>query len=210
MEDLVIVGAGGFAKEIAFLVRNSTQFNLIGFLDDSIPQGTEVVGKKILGSVSSLNSWSKPLNVAIGIASPLVKKRIYCMLKTNNKLNFPNLIAETAEIGINVNLGIGNILMANTTFTADIEVGNFNMINISSTIGHDTQIGNYNAIFPAVNISGNVTVGNFTEIGVGSKIIQSILIADNSIIGAGSTVIRNIEKNTKNVGVPTRVIERWK
>ena len=63
-------------------------------------------------------------------------------------------------MGINVQLGIGNILMPYTTYTADVVLGNFNMINIGSTIGHDAQIGNYNSIFPSVNISGHVILGD--------------------------------------------------
>ncbi|HBM4375681.1 TPA: acetyltransferase, partial [Enterococcus faecium] len=47
------------------------------------------------------------------------------------------------------------------------------------------------------------------EIGVGTKIIQNLRIGNMNIIGAGSVVIKNINNNTKNVGVPTKVIERW-
>lgn len=209
MKDLVIIGAGGFAKEISFLVQNGLNYNLIGFVDDSVPKNTEIIGVKILGPVEILVSWPETLDVAVGISSPSIKKRIYHILKENEKLNFPNLIDSTALIGKNVKLGIGNILMPHTTFTADINIGNFNMINIATTIGHDTKIGDFNSIFPSCNVSGNVKLGDCTEIGVGTKIIPGISIADNSIIGAGSVVIRNIEKNTKNVGVPTRVIERW-
>ncbi len=38
MKDLVIIGAGGYAKEISFLVQNRLDFNLIGFVDDSVPK----------------------------------------------------------------------------------------------------------------------------------------------------------------------------
>ncbi|MBA0949882.1 acetyltransferase [Enterococcus gallinarum] len=209
MKDLVIIGAGGYAKEISFLVQNRLDFNLIGFVDDSVPKKTELTGKKVLGPVEILLSWPKSLHVAIGISSPVIKKKIYLILKENKNIIFPNIIDPTALIGANVTLGIGNILMPHTTFTADINIGNFNMINIATTIGHDTKIGDFNSIFPSCNISGNVKLGDYTEIGVGTKIIPGISIADNSITGAGSVVIRNIEKNTKNVGVPTRVIERW-
>ncbi|HFM7056802.1 TPA: sialic acid O-acetyltransferase NeuD family sugar O-acyltransferase, partial [Enterococcus faecium] len=47
------------------------------------------------------------------------------------------------------------------------------------------------------------------EIGVGTKIIQNLRIGNMNIIGAGSVVIKNINNKTKNVGVPTKVIERW-
>ncbi|MBM7712757.1 NeuD/PglB/VioB family sugar acetyltransferase [Enterococcus xiangfangensis] len=210
MDDLIIIGAGGFAKEIAFLLQRASEYNLIGFVDDEVSlSGQKLAGKPILGPINMLLSYDKPISVAIGIASSNVKKKIYSKLKKNQNINFPNLVDTTALVGVNVKLGIGNILMANSTYTADINIGDFNMINIGSTVGHDSNIGDFNSIFPSVNISGYVTIGNNNQIGVGTKIIQSICIADNSIIGAGSVVIQNIENNTKNVGVPTRIIESW-
>ncbi|HFP8538569.1 TPA: acetyltransferase, partial [Enterococcus faecium] len=172
-------------------------------------QNQELVGKTVLGTIDSLLELEEETAIFLGIASPDIKEKIYQKINKNNKLIFPNLVASSALVGINVQLGIGNILMPYTTYTADVVLGNFNMINIGSTIGHDTQIGNYNSIFPSVNISGHVLLGDKNEIGVGTKIIQNLRIGNMNIIGAGSVVIKNINNKTKNVGVPTKVIERW-
>ncbi|OJG82990.1 acetyltransferase [Enterococcus ratti] len=206
----IIAGAGGFGKEIAFLLQNQKEYEWIGFVDDEKhKQVKQVLGKPIVGTIKSLLHINKKIAVFIGIASPFIKEQIYNLLKQNPYLIFPNLIAPSALIGLNVCLGIGNILMPYTTCTADITIGNFNMINISTTIGHDTTIGHYNAIFPNVNISGQVTLGDKNEVGVGTKIIQNLVIGKENIIGAGSVVIRNIQQNSKCVGVPARIIERW-
>ncbi|MBV6371498.1 MULTISPECIES: hypothetical protein [Enterococcus] len=162
-----------------------------------------------MGAIDKLVNWKEPIGVAIGVASPKIKGIILEKLKKNKNLKFPNLIDPTALIGFNIKFGEGNVVMANTTFVADINIGNFNMINIGSTIGHDSTIGDFNSIYPTVSISGHTLIQNNIEIGVGAKLIQNISIGDSSIVGAGSVVIRNIDKNTKNVGNPTRVIESW-
>jgi sugar O-acyltransferase (sialic acid O-acetyltransferase NeuD family) len=206
----IIIGAGGFGKEIAFLLQSLSEYELLGFVDDEERmQGKEVVGNPVLGNVDSLMDINKKTAVFIGIASPDIKEKVYQKLKENTNLVFPNLIAPSALIGINVHLGIGNILMPYTTYTADIVLGNFNMVNISSTVGHDVKIGSYNSIFPSVNLSGHVTLGDKNEIGVGTKIIPNTAIGNRTIIGAGSVVVKDIESCTKNVGVPARIIERW-
>lgn len=205
----IIIGAGGFGKEIAFLLKNNPTYELSGFVDDSKKLGEMVVGKPILGNVDSLNKINQSTALFIGIASPVVKERIYTDLKDNPKLLFPNLIADSALIGINMEIGIGNILMPYTTYTADIVLGDFNMINISSTVGHDTKIGSYNSIYPSVNLSGNVKIGEKNEIGVGTKVIPSVSIGSENIIGAGSVVLKDIPSKTKSVGVPARIIESW-
>lgn len=207
---IIIVGAGGFAKEIVFLLSRIPKYDLLGFVDDNyLELPKTILGKPVLGPISKLLSYNFEVNVAIGIANPMLKKKVYTELLRNPYLSFPNIIDPTALIGLNVKFGIGNIIMANTTYTADIIIKNFNMINIGSTIGHDTSLGNYNAIYPNVNISGNVSMENENEIGVGTKIIQNIQIGNRNVIGAGAVVIRNIDSQTKNVGVPAKIIERW-
>lgn len=207
--DAIIVGAGGFGKEIAFLLQQQNEYQWVGFVDDRKSEQSDVLGKPVIGKIADLLQVKTPMAVFLGIAAPTVKENIYEQLRQNPHLLFPNLFAPSALIGLNVQLGIGNILMPYTTYTADISIGDFNMINIGSTIGHDSIIGSYNAIFPNVNISGAVTLRDKNELGVGTKIIQKRSIGDGNIIGAGSVVIRDIPHHSKWVGVPAKIIERW-
>lgn len=208
---IFIVGAGGFGKEVAFLLEAFEEYELVGFIDDLIDHLPNIIcGKPVLGNLSYLEAYNKEyIHVVIAIASPTVREQVYFKLSKNPFLIFPNIISNTALIGINVEMGVGNICMPYTTYTADIKIGNFNMINIHSTIGHDVTMGSFNSIFPNVNISGNNIIGGKNQIGVGTKTIQNIFIGNETIIGAGSTVIRNIESKTKNVGTPTTIIESW-
>ena len=53
MKDLIIIGASGFGREVAWLVERvnkvSETWNLIGFLDDNKSlQGTDVNGYEVL------------------------------------------------------------------------------------------------------------------------------------------------------------------
>ncbi|MGM0208192.1 hypothetical protein IGI96_002711 [Enterococcus sp. DIV0421] len=208
--ELVIIGAGGFAKEIIFLVERTNRFNVIGLIDDNyfnLPDN--LLSYPLLGGIDYLKNLKKNTAVVIGISDPDVKRSIWDQLKKNDNLFFPNIVDDTALIGSEVSLGIGNIIMAYTTFSANIKVGDFNMINIHSTIGHDTIIKNFNSIYPAVNLSGNVHVGSGNEFGVGTKVIPGIDVGDDNKIGAGSVVIRNIKNKSKIVGVPAKIIESW-
>lgn len=209
-KNIIIVGTGGFAKEITFLLSRIENYQLIGYVDDNSDlYGKTILGYKVLGNTDYLLSLREEYSVVIGVADPKDKKNIYNKLKSNLNLKFPNLIDPSALIGLEVEMGFGNVIMANTTFTSSILLGNFNMINIATTIGHDVEIGNYNSLFPNVNVSGNVKIESKTSIGVGSKIIQGVVVKESSVVGAGSVVIRDIDSKTKNVGVPTRAIERW-
>ncbi|GEL92785.1 acetyltransferase [Enterococcus villorum] len=203
----IIIGAGGYAKELFFLLNYFPEYDVIGFIDDSPSMiGKKVLGKPVLGNRQYVKSIKEKRAIFMGIASPIVRKEIYEELKENKYISYPNIISSYALVGQNVDTGIGNVVMPYATLTADITLGNFNMINIHSTIGHDTSIGNYNTIFPNVNISGNCVVGDKNEFGVGTKIIPKVSIGNKVITGAGSVVITDLKDCTKNVGMPTRVI----
>jgi hypothetical protein len=46
MENIVVVGAGGFGREVKMLIdqinEESPKFNFIGFYDDSVQKGTKI------------------------------------------------------------------------------------------------------------------------------------------------------------------------
>ena len=72
--DLIIAGAGGFGREVQWLIERinqSTQspeerWNLLGYVDDGIEQGTLVDDLPVLGGMeylqkrNSLSMWSVP------------------------------------------------------------------------------------------------------------------------------------------------------
>lgn len=210
MKKIAIIGAGGFGKEVAFLLERIGTWEIIGFFDDS-GLTEDIYGYKVLGDIASLASYNSELSVVCAIGNALTRKEIISKLEINKNLDFPTVIDPSVIYGQGITLGKGNIICAGTILTVDIVLGDFNIINLSSTVGHDVKIGSFNTIYPSVNVSGFIETGDFVEIGTGTQAIQNLTIGENAIIGAGSVVIRNIPANTVSVGSPAKVIkERMK
>ena len=80
MKKIVIVGAGGFGREVKMLIdqinKNYDEYNFLGFYDDNIPIGTIINRDKVLGSIDDLANVQDKTNVVIAIGTPDVKKRI--------------------------------------------------------------------------------------------------------------------------------------
>lgn len=213
MKDIVIIGAGGLGREVAYLLdelnSRMKQWNLLGFIDDNPDlQNTFVGDYPVLGDVKWLMKYSKRLSVICGIAKPAFRINIMEMIRRNPLFDYPNIIADNVILSKRVQLGIGNIILYSTTFTVDISIGNFNIINPGCTIGHDVVIKDYVTVYPGVNISGNVKIDQAVEIGTGSQIIQGLSICSDTIIGAGGVVIRNIKEKGTYVGVPVRKLSK--
>jgi len=206
MKDIVIIGAGGFAKEVAFLIdeinNDELEWNLLGFIDEE----KQIKSKySIINSDNWLINHKSELSVAFGIGNPELLSSIYEKIKKNKKLRFPNLIHPNC-VGDweRIKLGKGNIICASNTFTTDIQIKDFNIINLDCTIGHDVKIGNFNVINPSVNMSGGVTIQNKVLLGTSSTILQYKNICDSTIIGAGAVVTKDIIESGIYIGSPAK------
>ena len=210
MKNIVIVGSGGFAKEVAFLIeeinKKEKQWNLLGFIDKEVGKNN---GKyKIFQNDSWLEKTKDKISVVFGVGDNNLIQKLSDKFQLNQNLNFPNL-KHPDIIGDweRIKLGKGNIFAAGNILTTDIEIGSFNIFNLDCTVGHDTVIGNYNIFNPSTNISGGISIENKVMIGTGTQILQYLKICSATIIGAGAVVTKNISQSGVYVGSPARKIK---
>lgn len=213
MENIIIIGAGGFGREVWWLIERINKqnkiFNILGFIDDFKEVNTEIIdGLKVLSNVNNIGQFEDNTNIVIAIANTKARKEIVQKIKSIKNFKFPNIIDPTAIIDDKLILGEGNVVCAGVVATVDIQINNFNIIDVNTTIGHDAVIKDFITFYPNVNLSGATIVNDGVEIGTGTQIIQGKKIGENSIVGAGSVVIRDIPDNVTAVGVPTRILEK--
>jgi sugar O-acyltransferase (sialic acid O-acetyltransferase NeuD family) len=212
MEDIVILGNGGFAKEVAFLIDSinavEKKWNILGYIakDDS-DIGKQHGKYPVFNSDNWLGNINRPVSAVFGLGSPELTAKIFLGLNNNRNIHFPNLIHPNVVADWNlIKIGEGNIICAGNILTIDIEIGSHNIFNLGCTVGHDTIIGNYNVFNPSVNISGGILLGNKNLVGTGAQILQFLNICDNNKIGAGAVVTKNIDESGTYVGMPAKKI----
>lgn len=204
---LLIYGAGGLGREVLSLATSTGIFDVIGFLDDSLPKNTLIKGIKVFGGREALDSFDGKINLVLAFGDPLLKSRIAAKIKRENVV-YPIVKHPTSILQEESTIRIGNgcILCAGTIFTNDIRIGDHVLVNLNCTVGHDSTIGNYSSLMPGTNVAGEVTIGKCVLVGSGSNILNRVTVGDNSVIGMGSVVIRNIEPKTTVAGVPAKKI----
>lgn len=210
VQDLYIIGAGGFGREVAWLVERINKvtptWNLRGFIDDDESRwGTMEDGYPVLGGCRYLKKLGEICAVC-AVGSAVTRKRIIQNLE-GSPVKYATLIDPSVLTSKRVKVGEGTIICAGTIVTTDIEIGNHVIVNLDCTIGHDDFICDFVTIYPSANVSGNVKLGTCCEIGTGVQIIQGKTIASNVIIGAGSVVVRDILESGTYVGCPARKIK---
>lgn len=214
MKKIIIIGAGGLAEEIRWLIddinEKNKQYDFIGFIVSDLKKIRENNSKKmILGDYS----WFKQNKInntvfALGIGNPHHRLKVAKeLLEISGNILFPNLIHPTAQIqNKSIKLGKGNIICANTVITVNVKIKDYVLVNLCSSIGHDSIIGNGSVINPGVRISGGVELGRGVLVGTNAAILQYLMIGDLSKIGAGAVVTKSIPQRVTAVGIPAKVI----
>ncbi|WP_413305720.1 acetyltransferase [Bacillus sp. 1P10SD] len=212
MKNLVIYGAGGFAREVALLIDQINEvlptWNLVGYIDDNLSnEGKMLNGYPVLGDIGWFNNYNNEINVVLGIGCPSIKEKIVDKLQLMESIEFPNIIHPTVRLSPYNNFGKGIIICEGNILTCNIDVGDFVILNLNCTIGHDTVLENYCTILPNASISGNVKLGKGVEFGTNGTIIQGINVGENSIIGAGAVVVKDLPSNCTAIGMPAKPIK---
>jgi sugar O-acyltransferase (sialic acid O-acetyltransferase NeuD family) len=208
MKNLVVIGSGGFSKQVIEIIEKlnckKSEFNLIGIIDDNKEFiGHEVLGYKIIGTTEYIMDYSQKNEVygIIAISNGEVRERIVRKLVY---IKWINLIHPSVEMSKYVKLGVGNIICAGVIINPECNIGNHVHINIGTTVGHDVSMMDYVTIMPGSNISGNVLLKEKSMVGTGAKVIQGLKIEESVILGAGAVLTKNTEKSCIYVGIPAK------
>src|SRR5690625_775112 len=156
MNDIVIIGAGGYGREVAWLIedinKENPQWNIIGFVDDNESiQGKQLGEYKVIGTTDYL--MEKELNVVIAIANPFIREKIYNKLKSTKNL-FPTLIHPSVIYSDSVIFEQGVVVSAGSIVTVDITIDDFVIIDRGCNIGHETKISKFYTLLPSTKVSG--------------------------------------------------------
>jgi sugar O-acyltransferase (sialic acid O-acetyltransferase NeuD family) len=209
---IVIIGAGGFGREVLDICDACNQikptFDVLGFIVDEQygSPGTIINGVPILGDFSWLEKHVNQVSVACSVGAPQYR-RILIERAREFGCKFINLIHPQAIITKWVTYGEGVIICAASILTNQIIIGNHVQINLDCTIGHDVVLEDYSTLSPGVHISGNVRVGEGCFVGTGANVIEKLILGEWSIVGAGSTIVNDVPANSTVVGVPGKVIK---
>jgi len=208
MKELIIVGGGGFGREVLQWVKDSNRKNrrwvIKGFLSESLfDLDGYACDYNILSSVSN---WTPKANqeFLIAIGSPSLKEKVVKEMLGKGAV-FSTLIHPTAQVSEFVDIGEGTIICPNAEVSPNVEIGKYCTI-LNAGIGHDAVIGDYSTISGGCLINGNVTIGRRVMAGSGVLVVPGKVIGDDAKLGIGSVIIRNVDAGASVFGNPAKKI----
>ena len=209
LQKLVIIGAGGFGREMLAWAEQSVQvgreWEIKGLIDDNMEalRHTRTPGK-LLGNIADYQPASDEVFIcAIGV--PSIKMKCSELIAARGG-RFTQLIHRTAVLGHNVEMAEGVILCPYAVASANNRLGRGVALNLHASVDHDATVGDWTQINCHCDLTASVQVGSEVFFGSRVSVIPNVKIGDKAYIGAGSVVLRDVAPGVKVVGVPARRI----
>ena len=207
MKNLIIIGVGGFAREVFGQAHDAHGFgidwHIKGFLDGDVKLSAadyELLPAKLLGDVDSYEICANDV-FTCAIGTPSVRRHLSEKILARGG-KFINIINKFAYVLPTVEIGRGVIISPHTDIGDRARIGNFVATNALTIIGHDAQVGNYSCIMPHATISGKCKIGAEVFIGSGAIILPKAKVGDGATVGAGSVVLRKVRAGATVFGNP--------
>jgi sugar O-acyltransferase (sialic acid O-acetyltransferase NeuD family) len=212
MKKLIIVGAGGFGADAAWVAEAATErdpangFEIVGLVDDDpTKRGADVYGYPCLG----------PLEEAAGrfTANELW---YHCALGDNRarqaavarcealKLRAATLVHPSVLQAGRVAVGEGCYIGPLSVLHPYVTVGRHVVINARVGVGHHATVGDFAQLCPGVQISGACRIGEGAFFGSNATIVQQLSVGAWAVVGASSLVTSDVHGDVRVLGVPAR------
>lgn len=201
---LIILGTRLFAEEVAEIVADGGEYELVGFGEN---WERERCAAPLLGLPVHWVDDLPPLaatHLAV-CAIGTTKRAAYVAQVEAMGFRFATVAHPTAHVSRTARVGDGSIVSAGVVVAARAEIGRHVILNRGALIGHHSAIGDGVTVSPGANIAGRVHIGAGAFVGIGAIVVDRVTIGAGAFVGAGAVVVRDVPDHVQVVGTPARV-----
>ncbi len=210
MKRCIIIGASGHAKVVTDIFEKQGLYQIVGFIDAKKMSGDSFMGYPILGTeelLPELISKETDCFLFIAIGDNFVRSQVRNRISEKNPdVKFATAIHPSAQIGKDVSIGEGTVIMAGAIINPCTKIGNFVILNTRSSVDHDNQIEDYSSLAPNATTGGNVTIGSFSALSISATVKHGVKVGMHTIIGGSAFVNKHLPDQCIAFGIPAKCI----
>jgi sugar O-acyltransferase (sialic acid O-acetyltransferase NeuD family) len=207
--ELLLLGAGGLAREVLAAVRTMPgAWTPVGALDDDPGlHGSAIDGLGVLGGIELVHAHpdAAVLACVASATRPAARRRLVQALDLPED-RWATVVHPAASIAPGVQLGPGAMLLAGVVVTAPQRVGAHVLAMPHVLLTHDDEVGDFATLAGRVTLGGAVRVGRGAYLGQGALVREHLAIGDGAVLGMGSVVLQDVPAGEVWAGVPAQRI----
>ncbi len=208
---LIVWGASGHAMVVADIIKQSGDYELIGFLDDINPNpiNNRMSGLPVFEGRNCLEDLRRRGidHIILGFGNCEARLKL-AKWSLEQGFSLATAIHPRATVAEGVTVGPGTVIAAGAVVNPRAVIGDNVIVNTCASVDHECIIGEGVHICPGVHLAGRVSVGKATWVGIGATVVDGVRIGAGVMIGAGAVVVTDIPDGMLAYGVPAKVIKR--
>ncbi len=206
-ERILIVGAGGFGREVLQWARHAWPDHaarIAGFLsEDPAKLDGHAPTLPILGTPTDFELRpTDGLVLAIGI--PGVRREVAEGLDARGG-RFLTLVHPTAIVADTAVIGPGSVICPYALVSDNVRLGPCVLVNYHASLGHDAAAGDYAVLSPYATLGGYAQVGSDVFLGLHATVGPAASVGCRSTVAANSCALVDVPEDRLVYGVPGRV-----
>ncbi|PQZ91080.1 acetyltransferase [Arthrobacter sp. MYb227] len=208
MSRVLLLAAGGLARETASSIAATGDHQILGMLDDSPTlHGQFVAGLEVLGGIEQATTIDAQLLICAG--SGAARQSIVASLARLGVENtrYATHVSDAAQLGARTTLGRGSIILPGCVLTCDIEVGRHVVLMPNVVLTHDNWLGDYATLAAGVTLGGSTQIGALSYVGMQASVRQGLVIGDGATLGMGSVLLQDQPAHSIWAGNPARMLK---
>ena len=210
MNQLYIIGAGGFGREVLCYARDvgrdfttGEAFAVAGFIDDNRQAlDGHAVGTSVVASLAEV-AITDDTRFIIAIGDPRVRWRIAGALAARGA-QFVTLVHPTAYVAAGSHIGRGCVIGPFAFIGPNVRVGSHVIFNTYTSAGHDAVVGSCTVMSPYAVVNGNTVVGTGAFFGTHATLVLGRRLGAWAKLGAGAVALADIADGSMAIGVPAK------
>ncbi len=205
MRDLLIVGAGGFGREVLQYARDAAAagepVRVAGFLDP-FPEALRgfALNASVLGDPADY-APSPGEELVIALGDPRQRFALADLLRGRGA-RFGRVVHPRAYVAASATLGEGVVVAPLAAVCPHAVVGAHAALNVACNVGHDVRVGRCAVLSPHAVINGHSVLGDGAFLGSQAVVTARRQVGAWSKVSAGAVVFRDVPEGGLVAGNP--------